>query len=135
MNILQVGEKGNRFISLNLRGMELQETSCHSLEATRIDDMFDSAFEKNAFMNNFLFHTMTPMTTLSVNMYSDTKNVLTVVINTPETLKVVAESFLEAFLWLVVENVSKKKVGRKEEKKNGEEERKGDNTVVSFHEG
>ena len=135
MNILQVGEKGNRFISLNLRGMELQETSCHSLEATRIDDMFDSAFEKNAFMNNFLFHTMTPMTTLSVNMYSDTKNVLTGVINTPETLKIVAESFLEAFLWLVVENVSKKQVGRKEEKKNGEEERKGDNTVVSFHEG
>ena len=135
MNILQVGEKGNRFISLNLRGMELQETSCHSLEATRIDDMFDSAFEKNAFMNNFLFHTMTPMTTLSVNMYTDTKNVLTGVINTPETLKIVAESFLEAFLWLVVENVSKKQVGRKEEKKNGEEERKGDNTVVSFHEG
>ena len=134
----KVGEVGNRFISFNLRGMELQETSCHSLEATRIDDIFDSAFEKKTLMNRFMFHTLTPLNTLEVNMYSDTKNVLTGVINTKETLQVVAESFLECFLWFVVEHVyqenkdGEEKKGKREEDEKG---RRGDTAVVSFNEG
>jgi len=136
--LYKVGEVGNRFISLNLRGMELQETSCHSLEATRIDDIFDSAFEKKTLMNRFMFHTLTPLNTLEVNMYSDTKNVLTGVINTKETLQVVAESFLECFLWFVVEHVYQEnkdggeKKGKREEDEKG---RRGDTAVVSFDEG
>ena len=35
---IQVMEKGNGFFSYGLKGMELQETSCHSLEATRLVD-------------------------------------------------------------------------------------------------
>ena len=118
--------------------MELQETSCHSLEATRIDDIFDSAFEKKTLMNRFMFHTLTPLNTLEVNMYSDTKNVLTGVINTKETLQVVAESFLECFLWFVVEHVYQEnkdggeKKGKREEDEKG---RRGDTAVVSFDEG
>lgn len=135
----KVGEVGNRFISLNLRGMELQETSCHSLEATRIDDIFDSAFEKKTLMNRFMFHTLTPLNTLEVYMYSDTKNVLTGVINTKETLQVVAESFLECFLWFVIEHVyqENKNEGGTENEKREEEEKgeRGDTAVVSFNEG
>jgi len=136
--LYKVGEVGNRFISLNLRGMELQETSCHSLEATRIDDIFDSAFEKKTLMNRFMFHTLTPLNTLEVNMYSDTKNVLTGVINTKETLQVVAESFLECFLWFVVEHVYQENKDGGEKKGKREEDEKGrrENTaVVSFDEG
>ena len=77
------------------QGMELQETSCHSLEAARIDDNFDSAFEKKSLFNHFLADTLTPLTTIPVRMYSDTKNNLAGVITDKETLKLVAETFVE----------------------------------------
>eukprot|EP00090_Calanus_glacialis_P026578 TRINITY_DN41814_c0_g1_i1.p1 TRINITY_DN41814_c0_g1~~TRINITY_DN41814_c0_g1_i1.p1 ORF type:complete len:613 (-),score=137.97 TRINITY_DN41814_c0_g1_i1:7-1638(-) len=82
--------------------MELQETSCHSLEATRIDDLFESTFQKKTKTNYFLFHTLTPLTSLRVTMYSDTRNVLTGVINSRDTLETVAESFIETLIWLLL---------------------------------
>ena len=84
---VQVLEKGNGYFTFSLRGMELQETSCHSLEATRIDDVMDSTFHKESKINHFLFHTLTPLTSLKVSMYSDTKNVLTGIINSKDNLK------------------------------------------------
>ena len=79
-----------------------QETSCHSLEATRIDDIFQSTFEKMEKLNTFLFHCLTPLTDISVKMYSDTKNNLTDVLNDDVTLKYVMESFVEVLLWMLV---------------------------------
>ena len=99
---IQVMEKGNGFFSYSLKGMELQETSCHSLEAARIDDNFDSAFEKKSLVNNFPLDTLTPLTAIQVRMYSDTKNNLAGVITDKETLKLVAETFIETLLWLLV---------------------------------
>lgn len=52
----------------------------HSL-CTRIDDIFDSAFEKSTWVNHFPLHTLTPLGLVDVTMYSDTKNLLTGVIN------------------------------------------------------
>ena len=77
---VQVLEKGNGFLTFSLKGMELQETSCHSLEATRIDDIFDSSFEKKTKLNYFFFHSPCPITSISAKMYSDTRNNLTGVI-------------------------------------------------------
>ena len=37
---IQIVEKGNGYIYYQAKGLELQETSCHSLEVTRIDDIF-----------------------------------------------------------------------------------------------
>ena len=99
---IQVMEKGNGFFSYSLKGMELQETSCHSLEAARIDDNFDSAFERKSLVNNFPLDTLTPLTTIQVKMYSDTKNNLAGIITDKETLKLVAETFVETLLWLLV---------------------------------
>ena len=99
---IQVMEKGNGFFSYGLKGMELQETSCHSLEAARIDDNFDSAFEKKSLVNSFPLDTLTPLTTIQVKMYSDTKNNLAGVITDKETLKLMAETFVEVLLWLMV---------------------------------
>ncbi len=49
-------------MTLNLKGLELQETTCHSLEATRVDNIFEAAFEKRALVNGFPFHSLTPLT-------------------------------------------------------------------------
>jgi len=45
---LQTLEKGYGYVSLSVKGLELQETSCHALEATRLDDACQVAFESPA---------------------------------------------------------------------------------------
>ena len=53
-------------------------------------------------LNTFLFHCLTPLTDISVKMYSDTKNNLTDVLNDDVTLKYVMESFVEVLMWMLV---------------------------------
>ena len=45
----QILEKGNDYAVYSLKGMELQETSCHNLEATRVDDIFNKTFDQVSF--------------------------------------------------------------------------------------
>ena len=45
---IQIVEKGNGYIYYQAKGLELQETSCHSLEVTRIDDIFQVIFQPGA---------------------------------------------------------------------------------------
>jgi len=42
---IQVLESSHSYLILNVKGLELQETSCHTQEAQYIDDSFDLAFE------------------------------------------------------------------------------------------
>ena len=70
---VQLLESGNSYAYYGVKGMELQETSCHSLEATRLDDLFEDTFEKGAGLNGFAFHTVTPLGTVPVVAYSDSR--------------------------------------------------------------
>ena len=99
---IRVLEKGNGYITYNLKGLELQETSCHSLEATKIDDIFEATFEKKTKLNNFSFHSLTPLTQLPVRMYSDTRNNLTTILTSPDTLENIGQIFLKVTLWMMI---------------------------------
>ena len=81
-------EKGNAFLTLSLKGLELQETACHSLEATRLDNIFEAAFEQGALVNRFPFHALTPLTQLEVLMYSESHQLLTDLMKNRKTFKV-----------------------------------------------
>ena len=61
---VQILEKGNGYTVYKMKGMELQETSCHTLEATKVDEIFTSAFERRACLNHYPLHTLTPITQL-----------------------------------------------------------------------
>ena len=99
---IQVLEIGNNFVYYGVKGMELQETSCHSIEATRIDDIFEATFTKSSAFNPFTFHTVTPLTSVRVEMYSDTRNVLTGVIESRETLNAIAKALLKTIPWYMI---------------------------------
>ena len=90
---IQIVEKGNGYIYYQAKGLELQETSCHSLEVTRIDDMFEDTFERGTHLNHFAFHTLTPLVSLPILTYASSKNVLTGVIESPETLSLIAKLY------------------------------------------
>ena len=127
---LQVLEKGNGYLSLSLKGLELQETSCHSLEATRLDDIFDATFEKQRHATNntpmrnattnpfnyFLFHTLTPLTSLSVPLYVESRSVLNDLFEGSRILELVTASFVEALVWLLVDFAKKHRHVEKRER-------------------
>ena len=101
---IKILEKGAGYLTYSLKGLELQETSCHSLEATRIDDIFEATFEKKTKLNNFVFHSLTPLTQLRVRMYSDTRNNLTSILTSQETLSGLAEILVKVCLWLTIKH-------------------------------
>ena len=103
----QVLEKGNAYLTLGFKGLELQETSCHSLEATRIDNIFEAAFEAKALVNSFPFHALSPLGQLEVLLYSESQQVLDEVMKNRKTFKLIAESFMESMVFLLVDFAKK----------------------------
>ena len=98
---VQVLEKGNGYTVYKVKGMELQETSCHSLEATKVDEIMAGAFERRGCVNAYPAHTLTPVAQVKgIQMYSSAKSSLTGVIEAPDTLKqaLFLDDFREPFL-------------------------------------
>ena len=102
---IQMAEKGNGYVYYLAKGLELQETSCHSLEVTRIDDIFQETFERNSALNYFAFHTLTPLLSLPVSMYSSSKNILTGIIESPDTLVLISKVFSKTLIWYYVKTI------------------------------
>ncbi|XP_068230069.1 pecanex-like protein 4 [Palaemon carinicauda] len=112
---IQILECGFTYVYYSIKGLELQETSCHTAEASRVDAIFSSAFDddemkrgKLSCFNQHAFNTLTPVSQINVIGFSDTKNVLTGVIDSPDTLKVINDYFHKALIYLMMDYVVKK---------------------------
>uniref|UniRef100_A0AAY4A9V4 Pecanex-like protein n=1 Tax=Denticeps clupeoides TaxID=299321 RepID=A0AAY4A9V4_9TELE len=106
---LTVLERGFGFWTLNIKGLELQETSCHTLEARRVDEVFDWALSGPApsdplwrRLNPHWGNTLTPRCVVPVTLYSDARNVLTGIIDSHEHLGQFRGNFLKVLLWLLL---------------------------------
>ena len=102
---IQIVEKGNGYLYYQAKGLELQETSCHSLEVTRIDEIFEATFERRTRFNHFAFHTLTPLVSLPILTYSSSKNVLTGVIESPDTLSLIAKLYKKTLVWYILKTL------------------------------
>ncbi|XP_030628932.1 pecanex-like protein 4 [Chanos chanos] len=106
---ITVLERGYGYCTVNIKGLELQETSCHTVEARRVDEVFEAAFDRLESPGTF-FHglnphwgnALTPCTALPVRVYSDARNVLTGVIDSPDHLRQLRLDFLKCLLWLLL---------------------------------
>ncbi|KAK3867388.1 hypothetical protein Pcinc_027147 [Petrolisthes cinctipes] len=118
---VQILESGFTYQYYSVKGLELQETSCHTAEASRVDASFSQAFDRDdkvtnninngllsSLFNPHAFHTLTPLTQLSAPCYSDTRNVLTGVIDSPDTLGIIKEYFHKALLYIIMDYVVNK---------------------------
>ena len=114
---VMVLERGASYCTINIKGLELQETSCHTAEAARIDDIFEFAFERPenrsviGCPNEYLLHTLTPADACYLKAYSDARNVLTGIIDNPSATELTMISFLKSLVWVLLKyvNNSKKK--------------------------
>ncbi|KAM6274521.1 pecanex-like protein 4 isoform 2-T2 [Porphyrio hochstetteri] len=122
-------EKGFTYCGVNIKGLELRETSCHAAEAHRVDEIFEMAFEhqdhtKILSPNHHFGHILTPCTVLPVRLYSDARNVLSGIIDSHENLKHLKDDFIKVLVWMLVQYCYKKsKTG--ESPGNADKNRKG----------
>ncbi|KAG9481292.1 hypothetical protein GDO78_010499 [Eleutherodactylus coqui] len=126
---LLVLERGYSYCCVNIKGLELQETSCHTAEARRVDEVFEMAFEQaensgRLNLNNHFGNVLTPCTVVPVRVYSDARNVLSGIIDSHENLKQFKEDFIKVLLWVLIQTCYKKSRA----KENTEAEQKEDVT-------
>ncbi|XP_062974253.1 pecanex-like protein 4 isoform X2 [Elgaria multicarinata webbii] len=101
-------ERGFTYCCLNIKGLELQETSCHTAEARRVDEIFEMAFEHEErsqalSFNHHFGNILTPCAVLPVKLYSDARNVLSGIIDSPENRKQLKDDFIKVLLWVLVQ--------------------------------
>ncbi|NXK61302.1 PCX4 protein, partial [Sylvietta virens] len=106
-------EKGFTYCGVNIKGLELQETSCHAAEAHRVDEIFERAFEHQEHTrilspNPHFGHILTPCTVVPVRLYSDARNVLSGIIDSHENLKHLKDDFVKVLVWMLVQYCYKK---------------------------
>jgi hypothetical protein len=116
-------ERGAGYCTVNIKGLELQETSCHTTEAVRLDDVFDLAFDHESTstlgrFNKYPLHTLTPVDAANIKAYSDARNVLTGIIDSPDSLAMVKTSFMKSLVWVLLHHVNKAKVKERDAQRN-----------------
>lgn len=117
---VHVLECGYKFCTMVMKGLELQETSCHTVEATRVDDVFQDIFVHEGkwpllSLNQHAGNVLRPCDSLILNTYSDAKNVLTGVIDQPENLRRNSENFFKTLVWVLVNYCKDRKFDNTEE--------------------
>ncbi|MGH0169665.1 UNVERIFIED_CONTAM: hypothetical protein FKN15_071408 [Acipenser sinensis] len=110
---VMVLERGFSYCSLNIKGLELQETSCHTAEARKVDELFEMAFEQEdglekSTVNHHFSNILTPCAALPVRLYSDARNVLTGIIDSHDNLKQMKDDFVKILFWVLLQHCSKK---------------------------
>ncbi|XP_036061871.1 pecanex-like protein 4 isoform X2 [Onychomys torridus] len=109
---IMVLEHGYSYCCINVKGLELQETSCHTAEAQRVDEVFESAFQQEPprtwSLNEHLGNVLTPCTVLPVKLYSDAKSVLTGIIDSHENLKEFKDDLVKVLIWVLIQHCSKR---------------------------
>uniref|UniRef100_A0A8D0GZJ4 Pecanex-like protein n=1 Tax=Sphenodon punctatus TaxID=8508 RepID=A0A8D0GZJ4_SPHPU len=106
-------ERGFSYCCVNIKGLELQETSCHTAEAHRVDEVFELAFEHNGHTetiprNHHFGNILTPCTVLPVRLYSDARNVLSGIIDSHENLRQLKDDFIKVLVWTLMQHCYKK---------------------------
>lgn len=106
---IHVLECGYRYCCAIVKGLEMQETSCHTVEAARLDEVFEAAFVREdeqsvIYCNPYPWNTLRPCDVAKLDSYSDARNVLTGIIDQPENLKKVSENFLKTLIWVLIQD-------------------------------
>lgn len=105
---IMILERGYTYCCVNIKGLELQETSCHTVEAQRVDELFEDAFEQEEHegvcsINEHFGNVLTPCTLLPVKTYSDARNVLSGIIDSQDNLRGFKRDLVKVLVWILVQ--------------------------------
>jgi hypothetical protein len=129
--VFQVLERGYGYCALSVKGLELQETSCHTVEAARVDDIVDTAFERESvpccLLNKYPLCALQPRDAALIHTYSDAKNQLTGIIDTPQVHTTISAVFQKTLTWVLLHEMRRVK-----ERVEGRDSRSGSALTTHF---
>lgn len=122
LTLIYVIESGYGYWSIVIQGLELQETSCHSIEATQIDNIIDSAYTRSHrsldyWFNQYLMNHFTLLDVNIVHVYSDARNTLSGIIDQPEYLTKFSFNLYKILIWTLLKHISCHEIGVKIDQK------------------
>lgn len=106
LSVVTFLEHGYGHCALAIKCLELQETSCHSIEATRIDSIFEDAYNPGStscpkfWSNTHFSNTLQPVDSEVIEVYSDAHNVLTGIIDQPSSLSRFPDNLIKCIVWV-----------------------------------
>jgi hypothetical protein len=101
--LVEVLEKGLGYVSVNVKGLELQTTSCHAVEATYLDDYLQSAYAQSPdhVLNKNYWHLFHPMSETKINTYSIGDIQLTGIFDHPDTFTELHSAVAYCMVWVL----------------------------------
>ncbi|XP_036887663.1 pecanex-like protein 4 isoform X1 [Sturnira hondurensis] len=110
---IMILEHGYTYCYINIKGLELQETSCHTAEARRVDEVFEGAFAQEEYakicsINGHFGNVLTPCTVLPVKLYSDARNVLSGIIDSNDNLIEFKSDLIKVLVWILIHYCSRR---------------------------
>lgn len=99
----------NKCMKVCVKGLELQETSCHHVEAGKIDDVFshslpmseDDTLNNSSLSNNFFTHCLEPLGKFTANAYTKSRVTMTGIIDHPSNLTMMTSTFFKSLVWVL----------------------------------
>ncbi|TPX38078.1 hypothetical protein SmJEL517_g00313 [Synchytrium microbalum] len=94
-------------ITVSLRGLELQGTSCHAVEGRQLDRVFESGCldskdtKPKVVLNQDWLSALQPLASLDVETYSDSRFSMVGIMDSPDNLKKLPSLFFKALVWLM----------------------------------
>lgn len=106
--LVLIHEKGYAYCTISLQGLELQETSCHSVEVTKMDEIIDSAYTTSHTLlsywyNSFPCHVLKPTDAYIATVYSDARNNLSGIIDQPLSLAKFSSNLYKTILYIIMQ--------------------------------
>ena len=111
LTLIYVIESGYGYWSITIQGLELQETSCHTVEATQIDNIIDSTYTRDHkslgyWFNQYLMNHFTLLDVNVAHVYSDAHNTLSGIIDQPEYLTKFSSNLYKILIWTLLQYIS-----------------------------
>jgi hypothetical protein len=97
--IAQIVESSYSDCVIFFKGLEKQGTSCHNVEARKIDEIFESTNNSPRAVQFPICNAITPKTPLHCKCYSDSKNKVIGILDNPEVLSLIFPTFFKVLTW------------------------------------
>lgn len=129
---IQVLESSHSYLVINVKGLELQETSCHTVEAQYMDDKFELAFgncvgaQSNSVqlglnrylkMNPMMLDCMRPRDLMVYETYSDAKSSLVGVLDHSDNLIILTQNYLKVLHYFLIKHLVSQNIPNKDDSK------------------
>ncbi|KAG4093025.1 hypothetical protein H8356DRAFT_1700634 [Neocallimastix lanati (nom. inval.)] len=97
--IAQIVESSYSDCVIIFKGLEKQGTSCHNVEARKIDEIFEFTNNSPSAIQFPIQNAITPKTPLRCKCYSDIKSKVVGILDNPEVLSLIYPTFFKVLTW------------------------------------